>query len=392
MLLLAVYKNGERKTRSSKKTRVPQWLPEPPWFRESLEASDVLSTLSELKSSEARQRGSVHAHGAEVRGLVRLRPGVVFDGPTTQFDRESQLLWEYWGRPRSAYSLEVVEFFELAEAAHVRQRKAGDATSPASLQFYVFQPSVPVLRDDTMLQTNQGAAAWGAIRVECGFERDSDSDVQLIPVLFIAEPIFMLLRRGRWKSLLLHFQGLDRKGRGVSRTVLECLLYLQRTMGWPSGLEIAALRSHAHDVQARSEETLTWESVAFIAEELRKRAGVIVGDVETLEGQERQLQLEAALRGLEVLADGLCPKNSGSHIRRRTTPGERIIEDFRAVRLLRNRADLKSMKGAIIRALMPRQLQNLARVMMYDPLAASTLSSYQARPSCHESLKSFVIL
>ena len=208
-----------------------------------------------------------------------------------------------------------------------------------------------------------------------------------IPVLFVAEPVFLLLSRGQWKSLLVHMQGLDRKGRGVSRAVLECLNLFSRE--WV-GLEV------------QSSGRFTTQQFPPFTGPASPHFDLGVCDVhhagasqtssanhrsvESQVGQERHLQLEAAIQGLDALADGLCAKKAGSHISQRATDAGRIIEDFRAVRFLRNRADLKNMKGAIIRALMPRQLQNLAKLMMYDPLAASTLSTYQARSQTKRNL------
>ena len=71
------------------------------------------SWCSQLIRGEGSKLGPVDF--AEVKGLVRLNPGVVFNGSLTCFDLESQLLWEYWGRPQSAYSLEVADSFQLAQ-------------------------------------------------------------------------------------------------------------------------------------------------------------------------------------------------------------------------------------------------------------------------------------
>ena len=111
MLLLAAYRNGERKHRSKVKSKEPIWLPEPSWFQERLRSCNLDGTLAEITSSAARAGARVSAEGLQVQALVTLRPGVVWKGLVTPFNEEERLLWLYNEKPCSAFSVQVKDFF-----------------------------------------------------------------------------------------------------------------------------------------------------------------------------------------------------------------------------------------------------------------------------------------
>lgn len=201
MLLLAAYSNGERKTRSKTKTRVPQWLPGPHWFRKRLEACKLENSLCEFGSSEARQRAVASSEGVQLQAILTLQPGVQWQGSLTLCHEEARLLWEYYNEPCSAYSVEVDNFFHFKQPVNILQRAAGTkrrpATAPVTLQHFCFFPSVRALTEDLFFRERncedeltldllcERLGSWLADALErCRWT---------IPALLVPKPIMLLM-------------------------------------------------------------------------------------------------------------------------------------------------------------------------------------------------------
>lgn len=199
MLWLAAYKNGERQSRAKNKTRIPHWLPEPPWFLDRLEACDALDSLRR-SSTEVRGRGTISSEGIKVQTLVTVEPGLFWQGNLTPFDDETFLQWEYWGKPCSAFCVSISNVYALKEPVHVRQRKASQAnisgrclTADVSLHYHLFSPAVPIVAGDVMFQdiASDVDLSWSDLQIGC------EAAVEDAPVLLMPEPLLLLIRAGR---------------------------------------------------------------------------------------------------------------------------------------------------------------------------------------------------
>lgn len=381
MLLLAAYRNGERKNRSKTKTRVPQWLPEPHWFRNQLQACKLENSLSELSSSEARQRTVVSSQGLQLQAIVTLKPGVQWQGSLTPFTEEARLLWEYYNKPCSAYSVEVDKFFHFKQPCKILQRAAGaknrPATAPVTLQHFCFLPSVRALTEELLFR-ERGCDEELTLDLLCERLGSRFADALerchwTIPVLLVPKPIMLLMEMRQWKSLLLRLMG-PIPGRDIPDFQKDCLTWLRNVMDYPSREELNLLFSNRFQTWAPPEQPLTADSAMFVLQQLRLHAADIIASG----GVRSQEKLEQALEGLELFCQTLgFSRTAGSHVGNRKAPASRIILDICSARFLRNRSDLKNMKNAIVQSLVPSHMHAFAKALMYNPLSASSLSKFQ---------------
>ena len=373
MLLLATYRNGARRKRHANQTREPLWLPEPPWFKDLLASEGLLTQLHAL-AGEAFRGVSLDGQCC-VKALVTVGPGVIWNGPLTEFDRETDLLWNYWYRPSAAYSVVVRSFFSLRPPVKLHMREGVANAEIVTLQHYIFRPAVPVLTEALrfLARGDPNQEVLGFHDLGIGELR------QDVPVIFIPETIFALMERGKWRSILMHIQAM-RRAASAPKAILASLKTLKVEMQWPSEDQFSMVCSKQQDHQPGPKSTLSWDSIWFLRTQLRKHSDVIITDggrlVDAGQLAEQQKALESALEGLELLATCLAPKVS--HLQHAKVASQKIIDQISAVRYLRNRSELKGLKQAVISSLMPEQLQSLAKTMMGSPLSGSTISRYQA--------------
>ena len=373
MLLLATYTNGARRKRKANGSREPQWLPEPPWFKDLLVSEELLTQLH-VSASQAYRGVSLDGQCC-VKALVRVDPGVIWNGPLTDFDREANLLWNYWDRPSAAYSVVVRSFFSLCQPVSLHMREGVAKAEVVTLQHYIFRPAVPVVTEELRF-----LARGDPDQDVLGFHDLGIGELrQDVPVIFIPQAIFALMERGKWRSILLHIEAM-RHAASAPKALLASLKTLRVGMQWPSEDQFSMICSRQQNCQPLPKSMLCWDSIFFLRSQLCKHSDVIITDggrlVDPGRLAEQQKTLESALGGLELLAMSLAPKVS--HLQHAKVASDRIIEQICAVRYLRNRSELKGLKQAVISSLMPEQLQSLAKTAMFDPLSGSTLSRYQA--------------
>lgn len=321
-----------------------------------------------------------------MQALATLKPGVL-----TPFSDESWLLWRYYGKPCSAYSLEVDKVFLFKEHVILWQRQALAesrdchlATAPIILQYQCFTPSVRVLTEELFFRElgNEGDLSLELLCERLG-SRLADVLERcgwVIPVLWVPKPIMLLLVQGKWKALVLHMMNsvLNRDAPLFQR---HCLNWLRDLMQYPSNGCFSCLWGNRFQQYRSPNHPLTSACALFAMQQLRAHSSAIIADG----GPSSQSRLEETLEGLEIFTQSLVEnRQAGSHVTGRKAVASRIFDDIRAAHLLRNRGHFKAMKTAMMRSLMPHQLQSLAKAMMYDPLSAPSLSKFQA-PSLNKA-------
>ena len=271
-------------------------------------------------------------------------------------------------------------FFLLQKPVTVWQRKSsGGDSAPITLQHPCFIPAVPVLNDELSFHERGGDQGLSfpllLERLGSYLAEYLETNCLEVPVLLVPRPIFCLMEEGKWKSLILHLMGAV-PGKDPPFFQKECIQFLQSCMHFPSPDCFCTLWSNRFHSCPPPNKALTVESVAFVLQLLRNHSE----DILARAGQGASERLLAAIEGLEVFTETLDSHSRGGHIRGRKANALQIIEGIRAVRFLRNRGDFKGVKNAVVDSLMPAQLQDLTKAMMYDPLSASSLSRFQARP------------
>lgn len=270
-------------------------------------------------------------------------------------------------------------FFLLKTPVTVWQRKSsGGDTAPITLQHPCFFPAVKVLSDEVSF--HEGGCdqelsfpllleRLGSYLAEC-LERNRWE----VPVLLVPKPIFLLMKEGKWKSLILHLMGAV-PGRDPRFFHKECIQFVQSLMQFPSPDCFRSLWSNRFLSCPPPSKALTVESVAFVLQLLRSHSEDILASA----GHGASERLLGAIEGLEVFTETLDSR--GGHIKGRKANALQIIEGIRAVSFLRNRGHFNNIKNAVVDSLVPAQLQDLTKAMMYGTLSASSLSKFQARPS-----------
>lgn len=272
-------------------------------------------------------------------------------------------------------------FFLLQTPVTVWQRKSsGGDTAPITLQYPCFFPAVKVLSDEVSF--HEGGCdqelsfpllleRLGSYLAECLENNRSE-----VPVLLVPRPIFFLMKEGKWKSLILHLMGAV-PGKDPPLFHKECIHFVKSLMQFPSPDCFRALWSNRFFSCPPPSKALTVESVAFVLQLLRSHSE----DILARAGHGASERLLEAIEGLEVFTETLDSHSRGGHIKGRKANALQIIEGIRAVSFLRNRGHFKGIKNAVVDSLVPAQLQDLTKAMMYDTLSASSLSKFQARPS-----------
>ena len=356
-VFLAGYPNGSRRHRIEG-TRHACFLPEPAWFMDR-----VQTYCGDLKHFSCQNTNkAINIDYARVVALAVLSPGTIFSGPLTAFDLEAHLLWRYWGRPEACYSVEIQRCFELREPVVVHARKAernaGSLDLKVSLLHWLFWPASPISLSSVGL--------------------DDVGDCE-IPVLWVPEPILSLIRKGIWKSLLLHLSRVKR--RMVETSTLRALSMLREQMNWPSDLDMIVLQQSKYNFCSPPKTPLTPDVTAFLVEQVCKHKDVLISNGGMISNLDvlanRTLLLERGVEGLQVLLEAMSPGCSNAKGRNAAISAKIIIDFIRAAQHLRNRGHLKLMKDAIVESLVPDELHIVAKSLMYEPPSSSTLSRYQ---------------
>ncbi|CAK9101085.1 unnamed protein product, partial [Durusdinium trenchii] len=286
-----------------------------------------------------------------------------------------QILGEDYVEPWP-FSREVDKVFLFKEHVILWQRQALAesrdchlATAPIILQYQCFTPSVRVLTEELFFRElgNEGDLSLELLCERLG-SRLADVLERcgwVIPVLWVPKPIMLLLVQGKWKALVLHMMN-SVPNRDAPLFQRHCLNWLRDLMQYPSNGCFSCLWGNRFQQYRSPNHPLTSACALFAMQQLRAHSSAIIADG----GPSSQSRLEETLEGLEIFTQSLVEnRQAGSHVTGRKAVASRIFDDIRAAHLLRNRGHFKAMKTAMMRSLMPHQLQSLAKAMMYDPLS-----------------------
>ena len=365
-VFLAGYRNGARRQRDSKSTRVPMYLPEPAWFLDRVKTYSTSDLLQRLGRGPA-----VQIQHANVVGLAVLGAGVIYSGNLTPFDLESDLLWRYWGRPEACYTVEVQRFFSLAEPVAIYARKSdcqGISSTKVNLQDWIFLPATDVDLECFNLVDDEALHALG--------------DCNQCPVLWVPEVVLSLIKVGKWKSLLFHYsRGSHRSG---GHGLLNALRKIQERMNWPSQEEMSRLWNCRYQFHQPPHLPLTEQSASFLIQKIREHSSVLLSGVSDAgvvvdpgaTEEEQRIKLEEALEGLQVFSQAMSKENV-SRAPRAAMNSALIIDSIRAARHLRNRGQLALIQSAVIDGFVPSHLRSFARSIMFEPASKTTVSRYQ---------------
>lgn len=188
MFFLAGFPDGQRKRRTSNKTRVPVYLDQPAWFCSRLTevAQEQGVDTSVFALSRKRARQEVLPDQCVLEALVRARPGRTCAGVATPWTDEEQLLWKYYGKPLACFSVEATDVVMLKQPVPIASARSLQGNGRLTRIF--FQPNVPVAEQDTVVFRQPVGAEHrlGSILEEWGIDRAQLED---IPVLWLPSSV-----------------------------------------------------------------------------------------------------------------------------------------------------------------------------------------------------------
>ena len=188
MFFLAGFPDGQRKHRTSNKTRVPVYLDQPAWFCSRLTevAQEQGVDTSVFALSRKRARQEVLPDQCVLEALVRARPGRTCAGVATPWTDEEQLLWKYYGKPLACFSVEATDVVMLKQPVPIASARSLQGNVRLTRIF--FQPNVPVAEQDTVVFRQPGGAEHrlGSILEEWGIDHAQ------LPVLWLPSSVVFL--------------------------------------------------------------------------------------------------------------------------------------------------------------------------------------------------------
>ena len=179
--------------------RQRMYLPKCGWLTERLQRHGLRPLLADTAGTIARRRQA----DAGMETLILVKPGAVVEGQLSIMHEEARLLWEFWRRPKFAFTLEVVHtvlfdsMLPPSCTAVVRQsRSKRVAWQHASVaKHWLFRPAVsldlPIQGLDALLDRHSAQH----LPPKAHLCQDD------IHVLWLPEPILQLLVRGAWSHL-----------------------------------------------------------------------------------------------------------------------------------------------------------------------------------------------
>ena len=161
-------------------------LPETKWFSCLLESHGLQHMRSASKPmpkppGEAKVKDNTVSSSL----LVRLRPGVQYEGPLTHWNQESLYLWNFFQRPADAYTIEIAARFKLEPPVCLAGKRR--------IHAWVWCPEIPPQLDDF---SNQARNALGVTLEQwMHFQQE--------PLcIFLPNALIELAKRSAWSSLL----------------------------------------------------------------------------------------------------------------------------------------------------------------------------------------------
>ena len=341
MPLLGVCAHAVRTRRTTADgTWRPKLLPQTPWFLKTLKENGI---DEQMEGAGSKIRSSVEL---PCDCIVNVGRGKTYEGPLTDWNDEEEFFWELYGRPYSVCSLAIRSCFVLKQAAKMQKpmRLHSEMWSPqvpaASLEMCGF--AAPVSSRSTLLD---GAGLAATLQV-------SEAAVQGFfanPVcLAVPPPVLQLVKKGQWRSFLMHLKWHSRK-RGAGYEAFAANLALSSLHR--EFLQRGVLNSY---VPVPSLEFRTADAMR-LARFLKNSACDILAphslDDDTF--QATQLSLEEAVLKLETFAGVWQAKSAIPHARHNQHSHDKIVKALCACLNLRSKADLGATVCMALDALFP---------------------------------------
>ncbi len=280
LLWLAAYSEGAFRLPPARgRGRVVALLPREPWLQGDL---DGLPSLCRARPARCH-----------VVGLLSVVPGVLWDGPLTQWPCEAAAQREYFGNAEDAYTVGTANVHLLQEPmpCFVRQkvrsgRPINGTTRIVQLreQDMVFSvsPSSPLAQGTQLqwVQASGGGAPFGTSGGGAPLLGD-------IPVVQVVEPVAQLLAHRKWSVLVL-----------LGRWRLVC-------PGWPTASWCRARRG-LHEAAPAAKYKVDPRTLAELAGHLRQWAPSLLTGCSTEESLRRQRDLERCVQWADGLASTLA--------------------------------------------------------------------------------------
>lgn len=194
-----------------------------------------------------------------------------------------------------------------------------------------------------------------------------------IPVMWLPQCILDLMTLQRWRTILLPFE----PGHVAARKVhAGCIAWLQKVLGWPREADLHAPLGGSGP---KPERPLDEQSVLFLIDVLRQSRDSILAELNSdpciSEGENTYLQMERALKGLQLLARSFGSKPNVGKTSAKS--GEDLINALRAAQHVRNRSKLQQLQKLMLENFLPDELQGLARSVMKNLPAGASISRHQ---------------
>ena len=371
LLYLASYANGQRRKRDAATgSRLPQRLPQPEWFTGRLQAHGLTNLLTRIPRAEQYSEAA-YIHHAKIEAAVCVKPGALYEGQLTNWNREAFLLWQYYGFPCGAYSLLVTHALRFKNPVSVLSARG--FASNLSLRHLCFQANVQPLGEDQVLHPHgfpereqslgETLLGWGLARLRAG--------LQDIPILWVPESVLELVCRGQWASLLLHSNSNHPTTRGCN---LQALRAMKDQMGWPSDPDFQSIRRAAGDFHHAVAHMFTEECGRVLLDHIRVNAQANSQGMP----QHEVTALENAVEALQSFVNSFAtdqPENRPSNSKK---PVQELIASVSAAQSVRNRNKMAELQESLLIGSVPAALTQALRNVMQKAASGSTISKSQA--------------
>lgn len=340
-------------------------LPESPWFSGRLTSARGLSLAH-----------SHHPTGA-LTLLVKLSRGVEYRGPLTNWSCEHDFLWMFLGRALDTYSLHIDATFHVLAPLPVRSKDRGFSkvqvrthNSEFDVQGMSFAKVSAIVADVAQLPVIPGAAIKQALGVT---EAAWQVFVRTRPMLWIPEPVALLIGRNQWATLMCR-HGWDHSHRQIG----EAGQALRRHLEWPSSDWVRHV--HQHSLSSRRGPTLDLPFSARHADSvvslLRQAAPALLSSLDEELAGDKRFEFEEAVQRLLSFSSACSTAHIGNDS---VVRAERLLNNLRLASYLRNRSKLRDVVVQSFRVAFPHisadRIADMARgVKVHD---AGTISHCQ---------------
>lgn len=298
LMFLAAYADGHLRMpaelafdgKLGKKRRVRWKLPQPPWFQDRVASARGRPGLLQTH----------YQHPTDaVTLLVRVSPGVEYTGPLTNWTIEHDLFWTYLGQGLDSYSMQVDMAFHVlmplplpARGSHHKRSKMqmhSHSTGNLDARALSYAKTSAMVADVAQLPITRGSDIKSVLQVS---EESWQIFLRTRPVLWIPEPLALLVGRSQWSTLMFR-AGWDE----AHKRTCEAATALRRQLQWPSAEWLQHLRRHGRrrsQCSPRLEFEFAPRHADAIVALLRQAAPAWLGNLDDELRAERTLDLEDA--------------------------------------------------------------------------------------------------